>query len=54
MMLDHLGATQASDAIVWAIEQVLGQADLRTQDLGGTADTKTCGKAIADAVLHAP
>lgn len=54
MMLDHLGATQASDAIVWAIEQVLGQADLRTQDLGGTADTKTCGKAIADAVLQAP
>ena len=54
MMLDHLGATQASNAIVWAIEQVLSQADLRTQDLGGTADTKTCGKAIADAVLHAP
>ncbi len=54
MMLDHLGATQASDAIVWAIEQVLGQADLRTQDLGGTADTKTCGKAIVDYVLRAP
>lgn len=54
MMLDHLGAKQASDAIIWAIEQVLGQADLRTPDLGGTADTATCGKAIADAVLGAP
>ncbi|MDA7598745.1 tartrate dehydrogenase [Alphaproteobacteria bacterium] len=54
MMLDHLGAKQASDAIIWAIEQVLSQADLRTPDLGGTADTVTCGKAIADAVLGAP
>lgn len=53
MMLDHLGATQASNAIICAIEQVLSQADLRTQDLGGTADTKMCGKAIADAVLAA-
>ena len=54
MMLDHLGAKQASDAIVWAIEQVLAQDDLRTADLGGTADTVTCGTAIADAVLDAP
>lgn len=54
MMLDHLGAKQASDAIVWAIEQVLVQDNLRTADLGGTADTVTCGTAIADAILDAP
>ena len=54
MMLDHLGAKEASDAIVWAIEQVLSEQSLRTADLGGKADTVTCGTAIADAVLDAP
>lgn len=54
MMLDHLGAKEASDAIVWAIEQVLSEQSLRTADLGGKADTVTCGTAIADAVLEAP
>ena len=54
MMLDHLGAKDASNAIIWAIEQVLAQDTLRTADLGGAADTTTCGMAIADAVLDAP
>ena len=53
MMLDHLGASQASSAIVTAIERVLSEQALRTPDLGGPADTKTCGAAIADAVLEA-
>ncbi len=50
MMLEHLGHTQAASAIVRAIETVLAEAGLRTRDLGGRADTTTCGKAIADAV----
>ena len=33
-----------------AIEAVLGESGLRTRDLGGTADTVTCGKAIAEAI----
>ncbi len=51
MMLDHLGAPEAGAAIVTAIERVLAEPALRTPDLGGQADTNTCGAAIADAVL---
>ena len=50
MMLNHLGAKDAGDAILRAIETVLADPTLRTRDLGGTADTIACGKAIADAV----
>jgi tartrate dehydrogenase/decarboxylase / D-malate dehydrogenase len=50
MMLDHLGETEAAAAIVRAIEEVLEKADYRTRDLGGTANTIECGKAIADAI----
>jgi tartrate dehydrogenase/decarboxylase/D-malate dehydrogenase len=50
MMLDHLGHTDAHDGIMRAIEKVLLSTELRTADLGGTANTVTCGKAIADAV----
>jgi tartrate dehydrogenase/decarboxylase/D-malate dehydrogenase len=52
MMLEHLGAQQASTSIIAAIERVLSEKALRTPDLGGPADTKTCGAAIADAVLE--
>ncbi|ORE91328.1 tartrate dehydrogenase [Acuticoccus yangtzensis] len=48
MMLDHLGHAEAGAAIVDAIQTVLGEQKLRTRDLGGPADTVTCGKAIAD------
>lgn len=51
MMLDHLGQTEAAAAIVRAIETVLAEDALRTADLGGKADTVTCGTAIADALL---
>jgi tartrate dehydrogenase/decarboxylase/D-malate dehydrogenase len=54
MMLDHLGVKQASQSIVAAIEQVMSDPSFRTADLGGTADTVTCGKAIADALLEMP
>jgi len=50
MMLEHLGHSEAANAIVKAIEVVLGQEKLRTADLGGPADTVTCAKAIAEAV----
>jgi tartrate dehydrogenase/decarboxylase/D-malate dehydrogenase len=50
MMLDHLGETEAAASIVRAIEFVLVNPSLRTRDLGGTANTETCGKAIADAI----
>lgn len=50
MMLDHLGEAEAATAIIAAIEAVLAQPHLRTRDLGGPADTVTCGRAIADTV----
>ena len=51
MMLDHLGHTDAHDAIMRAIEAVLLDENLRTADLGGKANTVTCGEAIAKALL---
>ena len=50
MMLEHLGRPDAAAAMVSAIEAVLVDPALRTGDIGGSADTATCGKAIADAV----
>jgi tartrate dehydrogenase/decarboxylase/D-malate dehydrogenase len=50
MMLDHLGHPQAGAAVLRAIEAVLPHAAYRTGDLGGNADTATCGKAIVDAL----
>jgi tartrate dehydrogenase/decarboxylase / D-malate dehydrogenase len=50
MMLDHLGEPEAGRAIVKAIESVLAEPGLRTRDLGGRADTSSCGSAIAAAV----
>jgi tartrate dehydrogenase/decarboxylase/D-malate dehydrogenase len=37
-------------AIIAAIERVLPDAKLRTRDLKGSADTVTCGKAVAAAI----
>ena len=50
MMLEHLGETDAAAAIERAIERVLADPAGRTADIGGTANTLTCGKAIADAL----
>ena len=50
MMLDHLGEPEAAAAIVRAIEDVLMKPEYRTRDLGGTANTIECGRAIADAI----
>ena len=50
MMLEHLGHKRASDNIVRAIEEVLEKEDYRTGDLGGNANTHSCGSAVADAI----
>jgi tartrate dehydrogenase/decarboxylase/D-malate dehydrogenase len=50
LMLDHLGETTAAAAVLKAIEDVLAQPEYRTRDLGGTATTEECGKAIVDAL----
>src|SRR2546429_4216856 len=47
MMLEHLGEIEAAAAIVKAIEQTLTDEKTRTRDLGGTANTVECGKAVA-------
>jgi len=49
MMLEHLGHSEAGDAIVKAIETVLKEGP-RTPDMGGKATTSDVGKAIAAAV----
>jgi tartrate dehydrogenase/decarboxylase/D-malate dehydrogenase len=50
MMLEHLGETDAAQAILKAVETVLAEPGLRTRDLKGLADTETCGRAIAEAL----
>ena len=50
MMLDHLGEHDAAADIVRAIERSLDERHARTRDLGGNADTKTSGEAIAQAL----
>ncbi len=50
MMLDHLGHPEAAAAVIAAIEAVIADPASRTRDMGGEADTKTCGRAIADAL----
>lgn len=51
MMLDHLGETEAAAAVLAAVEQSLLIPETRTRDLGGTADTEGCGKAVTTALL---
>ena len=51
MMLDHLGEKEASQAIMKAIENVLGDVNgPKTPDMGGTATTLDVGQTIADAI----
>ncbi len=54
MMLDHLGEMEAGAAILKAIENTLVDKSRCTRDVGGTADTSTAGKAIADALSSVP
>ncbi len=50
MMLQHLGETEAAAAIVRAVEATLADSATRTGDLGGTADTIACGRAVVAAL----
>jgi len=47
LMLRHLGADKAADAVEKAICTVLAEAKIRTADIGGTASTEEMGEAIA-------
>ena len=49
-MLEHFGHQEAADAIQHAISQSLKDPSLRTADLGGTATTQSCGRAIAEMI----
>ncbi|MBP0618178.1 tartrate dehydrogenase [Jiella mangrovi] len=50
MMLDHLGHPQAAQAVIEAIETVIADTASRTKDMGGKANTKECGEAIASVI----
>src|ERR1700693_5509608 len=50
MMLRHLGAPDAADAIENAIAGTLARSEIRTPDIGGNATTKDMGEAIASRV----
>ncbi len=50
MMLQHLGAQDAHDTIMSAIEVTLSEARQLTPDMGGSASTNELGKAIAAAI----
>jgi tartrate dehydrogenase/decarboxylase/D-malate dehydrogenase len=50
MMLDHFGERAAHDSILKAIESVIGDAKVRTPDLGGTAKTTDMAKAVSAAM----
>ena len=52
MLLDHLGYSQAHDAILKAIETVLDPKSgaPRTPDIGGKHTTQDVGRAIAEAI----
>ncbi|WP_118133623.1 tartrate dehydrogenase [Oceanicella sp. SM1341] len=48
MMLEHLGEPEAAAAIMEAVAEALRTPATRTRDLGGSASTEACGKAIAE------
>ena len=50
MMLRHLGATEAADAVESAIADTLSDSKVRTPDIGGSSSTKDLGAAIAEHV----
>jgi tartrate dehydrogenase/decarboxylase/D-malate dehydrogenase len=49
MMLDHLGLHQSAEQVDSAVRRVLGEARIRTPDLGGTSSTNDVVKAVAAA-----
>ena len=53
MMLDHLGHSEAAQAIERAIEEVLTGGGPKTKDMGGNGSTIEAGKAIENALERA-
>ena len=53
-MLQHLGEPKAAMAVEAALEAVLARPDVRTPDLGGTANTRQVGEAVAQEILADP
>jgi tartrate dehydrogenase/decarboxylase/D-malate dehydrogenase len=53
MMLQHLGESKAALAVESALENVLARSDVRTPDLGGKANTREVGEAIAHEISAA-
>ncbi len=50
MMLRHLGAPEAADAVEDAIADTLARSNVHTPDIGGSATTEGMGVAIASQV----
>jgi tartrate dehydrogenase/decarboxylase/D-malate dehydrogenase len=50
MMLRHLGAPEAADAVEDAIAEVLAKSQARTPDIGGSASTRDLGEAVTSVV----
>lgn len=53
MMLQHFGCTEAADALLRAIENVLARSEVGivTPDMGGQGSTKTLGEAVEREVI---
>ena len=50
LMLRHLGARDAADAVVRAVDDVLAGGRVRTRDLGGTASTRDMAESVVEAL----
>lgn len=50
MMLDHLGQPAAAAEVMAAIERVIAEGRHTTRDLGGSATTAECGRAVCEAL----
>jgi tartrate dehydrogenase/decarboxylase/D-malate dehydrogenase len=50
LMLDHLGHPAAARAVMAAVSKVFAQSDVRTADLGGTANTNEFVRAVIGAL----
>ncbi len=50
LMLEHFGQHEAARVIEEAIETAIGDRNVKTPDLGGTATTEELGKVIAEII----
>jgi tartrate dehydrogenase/decarboxylase/D-malate dehydrogenase len=52
MLLDHCGYPGESAAVLKAVEEILGEGELSTPDLGGSSSTEEVGEAVAQRVRY--